>query len=83
VVEAASEGQLAQDGRDLLQAQRHPAAVSQCLKHVIHLPTDVENQVPAVLDLIVGILIMKPAILFLFQVEREAQAGRIDPTLAS
>src|SRR2546421_1511179 len=43
---------------------------------------DLENQVAAVLHLIIRILVMKPALLLLFQIEREAQAGGINPTLA-
>src|SRR5205085_3824657 len=41
-----------------------------------------ENQVAAVLDLVVRILVMKSALLLLLQIEREAQAGGINPTLA-
>ena len=43
---------------------------------------DFEEQIPAVLDLIVRVLIMKPAVPLLFQVEGKAQAGGINPTLA-
>src|SRR5437660_10791282 len=43
---------------------------------------DLENQVAAVLHLIIRVLVMKPALLLLFQVERETQAGGINPTLA-
>jgi len=43
---------------------------------------DLEHQVPAVLDLIVGVLILKSASLLLFQIEGETQAGGVNPTLA-
>src|SRR5512133_399292 len=43
---------------------------------------DFENQVAAVLHLIIRVLVMKPALFLLLQVEREAQAGAINPTLA-
>ena len=73
---------VAQDRLDRLQAQRSTTAVNQRMEHLIHLPADLENKVPAVFDLIVGVLIMKPALLLLIQIEREAQAGGINPTLA-
>src|SRR6516165_6001865 len=72
---------VAQDGPNGLQIQQHAAAVNQCLKHLLHVATDFENQVPAVLHLIIRVLVMKPALLLLFQVERETQAGGINPTL--
>src|SRR5215510_3906530 len=45
-------------------------------------PADFENQVAAVLHLVVGVLVMKPALFLLVQVERKTQAGGINPTLA-
>ena len=44
------------------------------------MPAELEDQVAAVLELIVRVLIMKPAALLLLQVEGEAQAGGINPT---
>src|SRR6267154_2145427 len=43
---------------------------------------DLENQVAAVLHLIVVVLVMKPALFLLLQIERETQTGSINPTLA-
>jgi hypothetical protein len=65
-------------------AQIHPSAcsVDQRLKHLIHAPADREYEIPALLQLVVGILIAKPAALLLVEIEGEAQTGRIHPTLA-
>src|SRR5260370_22322232 len=68
------------DGLDGLQIERSTAAVDERLKHLFHVPADRKDQVSAVLDLIVGVLITEAAALLLIEVEREAQAG-INPTL--
>ena len=73
---------VAHDGFDCLYVQQHAAAVNQRLKDLIHVPADFENQVAAVLELIVEVLVMKPAPLLFLGVERKAQAGGINPTLA-
>ena len=73
---------VSEDGPDGLQVQRRAAAVNQRLKHLLHLSADFEDQIPAVLDLIVRVLIIKPAPLLFLQIEGKAQAGAIDPTLA-
>jgi hypothetical protein len=49
------------DGFNCLEVQQHAAAVYQGLKNLIHLQAGGENKVAAVFDLIVGILVMKPA----------------------
>src|SRR6202045_344143 len=72
---------VSEDGFDGLQIERGPAAVDQRLEHLFHVPAHLKDQVSAVLDLIVGVLITEPAAFLLIEVEREAQAG-IDPTLA-
>ena len=62
-----------QNRSDGFPVQQLAAAVNQRLKDLIHVPTDLENQVTAVLHLIIRILVMKPALLLLHQVEREAR----------
>ena len=66
----------------LLEIEQRAAPVNQGLKHFLHASADFENQIPAVLDLVMGVLILKPASFLLLQVECEAQAGAINPTLA-
>jgi hypothetical protein len=44
------------------------------LEYLFHLPTDLEQQVAAVLDLEIRVLISKPAPLLFFQIQSEAQA---------
>ena len=73
---------VAQNRLDRFQVQQHAAAVDQRLKHLVHMPADLENQVAAVLHLIIRVLVMKPALLLLLQLQRVTQAGGINPTLA-
>src|SRR5215831_3753632 len=72
---------IAQDRLDGLQVQWGAAAVDQRLKHLVHVPTDVEDQVSTVFDLIVGVLVTEPAAFLLVEIEGEAHTG-INPTLA-
>src|SRR3984893_4113697 len=51
-----------QDGLDLFHIQGTPASIDQSLKHLFHQPALGEHQIPTVLDLIDGILILKPAL---------------------
>ena len=56
-------------------SEQHTAAVNEGLKNLIHFPSGAENKVAAIFDLIVGILVMKPATAFLlFQLKGETQA---------
>jgi hypothetical protein len=73
---------VSKDRPDCPQIQRRTAAVNEGLKNLLHVPADFEDQVAAVLDLVVRVLVTKPAALLLFQIQREAQTGRINPTLA-
>jgi len=73
---------VSEDGLDGLQIERGAAAVDERLKHLFHVPAHRKDQVSAVLDLIARILITKPAALLLLKIEREAQTGRVNPTLA-
>jgi hypothetical protein len=57
-----------------------PCPVNQCLKNFLHLPAGTEPQIPAVLYLKHGVLILKGALLLFFQVQHETQAGIVDPT---
>src|SRR5215471_8038079 len=70
-----------QDRLDGVQVQWGTAAVDQGLKHLVHVRTDLEDQVATVFDLIVGVLVAEPAALLLVEVEGEAHTG-INPTLA-
>src|SRR6266446_2336012 len=72
---------VSEDGFDGLQVQRSTAAVNEGLKHLVHAPAHVEDEVSTVFDLIVGILVTEPAALLLVEVEREAHTG-VNPTLA-
>src|SRR6201981_937511 len=71
-----------QDGLDGFQVERRAAAVDQRLKHLVHVRADLEDQVSAIFDLIVGVLVAKPGPLLLVEVEGEAETG-VDPTLAN
>src|SRR5262249_24462728 len=71
-----------QDLLDSFQIQGCPAAINQRLKNLIHLATDFKDQVAAVFQLIDRILVVKPALLLLLQVEGKAQASAINPTVA-
>ena len=71
-----------QDGFDRFEVQRHATAVNQGLKNLVHVPADLEIKVAAILHLIDGVLETKSAALLLLQIERETQAGGINPTLA-
>jgi hypothetical protein len=51
------------------------------LEDSLHSTAQLEQQIPAVLDMVVGILIPEPTILLLFQVQSEAQATGVDPTV--
>ncbi len=63
---------VSQDGLAGLEVKRRTAAVNQCLKHLLHVSADFENQIPAVLDLIVGVLTLKLALLLFLSVQCEA-----------
>src|SRR2546422_3978972 len=72
---------VAQNRLDRVQIQWRPAAVNPRLEDSFHPTAQLEQQIPAVLDLVVGILIPEPALLLLFQIQSEAQATGVDPTL--
>src|SRR6266849_10854427 len=72
---------VSEDRLDGLQIQGSAAAINEGLKHLVHAPAHREDQVSAVFDLIVGILVTEPAALLLVEVEREAHTG-VNPTLA-
>src|SRR5271166_3095070 len=73
---------VAEDRLYRLQVQRRPATIDQRLEHLLHMPANPEDQVSAVLHLIVGEAIAKPAAFLLLEIEREAQAAAINPPLA-
>src|SRR3981189_216237 len=72
---------VSEDRLDGLQVQCSTAAINEGLKHLVHVPAHLEDQVSTVFDLIVGVLITEPAALLLVEVEREAHTV-VNPTLA-
>ena len=72
---------VSEDGFDGLEIEWGTAAVNEGLKHLVHVPAHLEDQVSTVFDLIVGVLVTEPAALLLVEVEREAYTV-VDPTLA-
>src|SRR5438045_7648428 len=69
------------DRLDGFEVQWRATAVNEGLKHLVHVPAHLEDQVSTVFDLIVGVLVAEPAALLLVEVEREAYTG-VNPTLA-
>src|SRR5262245_18818123 len=63
---------VSEDRLDGLQVQRRTAAIDQGLEHLLHAPANCENQIAAVLHLIVGEVVTKAAALLLLKVERKA-----------
>jgi hypothetical protein len=61
---------VADDGLDGLYVQQHAAAVNQGLKHLLHVPADFAQEVAAVLDLIVRVLVAKPALALFIKIQR-------------
>src|SRR5438477_2001246 len=72
---------VSEDGFDGLEIEWGTAAVNEGLKHLVHVPAHLEDQVSTVFDLIVGVLVTEPAALLLVEVERETYTV-VDPTLA-
>src|SRR4249919_887886 len=64
-----------QDRFYALQVQRSTAAINQGLEDLVHAPANHEDQVSAVLHLIVGEVVAKPTAYLFLKVEREAQTG--------
>src|SRR5262249_45631782 len=73
---------VAEDGLDGFQVQQRAAAIDQGLEYFFHPPADLEQQGPAVFDLEIRILVSKPAPLLFLHIQSEAQARRVNPTLA-
>src|SRR5258708_20048050 len=71
---------VSEDGFDGLEIERGTAAVDERLKHLLHVPAHLKDQVATVFDLIVGVLIMEPATLLFVEVEAEAPTA-VNPTL--
>src|SRR5690349_15264508 len=72
---------VSEDGFDGLEIEWGTAAVNEGLKHLVHVPAHLEDQVSTVFDLIVGVLVTEPAALLLVEVEGEAHTA-VNPTLA-
>ena len=67
----------------VFQVQRRRLRSVQRLEHLpFHTPADPKIRFPAVLHLIIGEAIPKPAAFLLFEVQREAQTAAINPPLA-
>src|SRR3954447_15241427 len=73
---------VAEDRLDGLQVQRRPAAINQGLEDLLHASTNHEDQISAVLHLIVGEVIAEPAAFLFLKIERKAQTGAVNPPLA-
>src|SRR4029077_6585475 len=71
-----------EDCLDCPQVQRGTAAVDGCLKHLLHVAADREDQVATVFDLVGRVLVTEPTAFLLLKIEREAQTACINPTLA-
>src|SRR6266540_5069831 len=69
-------------GSQLRHVQSSTGTVNHPLKDLLHLSAAGEEQVPAVLDLVDRILVVKPSPLLLQNIQSETQARRIDPPLA-
>src|SRR5467141_4916816 len=72
---------VSEDRLDGLQVQCSTAAINEGLKHLVHVPAHLEDQVSTVFDLIVRVLVTEPAALLLVEVGREAHTA-VNPTLA-
>src|ERR1700745_1407811 len=72
---------VAQDGFDGLQIQRRGAGADRGVKHLVHVPAHIEDQVSTVFDLIAGVIVREPAVLLLVIVEGKAHTA-VNPTLA-
>src|ERR1700740_3830735 len=66
---------VSEDRFDGLQVQWGAAAVNEGLKHLVHMPAHLEDQVSTVFDLIVGILITEPGAILIVEVEGQARPG--------
>src|SRR5688500_5708217 len=73
---------VAEDRLDAVQIQWPAGPVNQRMEYLVHLSARSERQIPAVLHLVDRILVTKGAPLLLFQIQRKAEAGGINPTLA-
>ena len=72
---------VAKDSLDAIQVQRRARPINQRLENLVHLPAGTEPQIPAVFQLKHRVLILKPALFLLCQVQRKTQAGTVNPTL--
>jgi hypothetical protein len=63
-----------------LQVQLSTAAINQGLEDLVHASANHEDQISAVLHLIVGEVVAKPAAYLFLKVEREAQTGAVNPS---
>src|SRR5258708_1343242 len=71
---------VSEDRLDRLQVQRRPAAINQGLEDLLHAPANHEDQISAILHLIVGEVVTKSAAFLFPEIEREAQT-RVNPPL--
>src|SRR5574341_536153 len=72
----------AEDRFQPLHVQPRAGPVDQPLEDLLHLSPQMKDQVATVLDLVHRVLVAKSASLLFFQIECEAEAGAVDPTLA-
>jgi hypothetical protein len=64
-----------------LQVQQRSAAIDQGLEDLLHAPTNLKDQISAILHLVVGEVIPKPAALPFVKVERKRQTGAVNQPL--
>src|SRR3984893_2455736 len=64
-----------------LQVQRRSAAIDQGLEDLLHAPANRKDQISAILHLVVGEVIPKPAAFLFLEVERKTQTGAVNPPL--
>ena len=71
-----------QNRLDLFQIESRAASVNQPLKNLIHLMTDLKNEIPTVFHLVIGVLVTEAASVAFFGIQSKAEAGAVNPTLA-
>ena len=72
----------AEQGAQLGHVETGPGAVHHGVEHPVHGRPGREEQVPAVLDLVDGVVVDEPGPFLLGQIQPEAQAGGVDPPIA-
>ncbi|HUE02817.1 MAG TPA: hypothetical protein VMR62_24840 [Bryobacteraceae bacterium] len=69
---------VAKDGLNSIQVQRRACPVNQRPEYLVRLPAGTEPQIPTVLHLEQRVLILKPALFLLRQIQRKTQTGAVN-----